>query len=105
MSPFEDSRKRRSYPEGVEARAREILGSNLIKVFEANGWPGTELVRHSGRVLAARFDSPLLVSVTHEGMAWMIPAKRVSNPSLAPTELRPKDLMLGKDRFFCTRAV
>jgi hypothetical protein len=69
----EDSRGRRSFEQGVDSTVRSLFGKNLVKRFDASGWPGTELIRHTGRVYVVRFDEAVarrMVSAENELFKW-----------------------------------
>jgi hypothetical protein len=63
----------RSFSQGVDEEVRVIFGGNLIKRFDASGWPGTELIRHTGRVYIVRFNELVkqrMVETENELFKW-----------------------------------
>lgn len=54
-----DVKGKRSFNPSVDRAARSIFGENLVKRFDARGWPGTKLIGHTGRVYVVRFDETI----------------------------------------------
>jgi hypothetical protein len=54
------------FPSAFEV-AERLAASRLIRRAEARGWPGTELVGHTGLVWLVRFDSSLLRAMEELG--------------------------------------
>lgn len=58
--PALDAKGRKSFEAGLDGAVRSMFGKHLVKRFNASGWPGTELTRHTGRVYVIRFGRPMI---------------------------------------------
>ncbi|MGI0016000.1 MAG: hypothetical protein ACREBU_21475, partial [Nitrososphaera sp.] len=68
-----DQRGIRSFERAVDSAAKSIFGDRLIKRFDAYGWPGTKLIRHTGWVYVVRFDEAMkqrIVDTENELFEW-----------------------------------
>jgi hypothetical protein len=62
-----------TFEKGVERTVKSLFGNELIERLDVNGWPGTELIHHIGRVYVIRFDEKVrkrIVETEKELFGW-----------------------------------